>query len=496
MLSAQGLTPEGFESSVRQDLVLRRVLAPVAETPFTPPLLTAQVLKSLLEQRSIRWERFGVDGTLSKVKPSEDELKAYHQRRADDFKTQEEAEIEYLVLDASALAAQVSVSADDLRKYYDENIAQFTKAEERRARHILVKVPPGANAEAKAKAKSKAEGLLAELRKTPQRFVELAKTQSDDSGSAAQGGDLDFFGRGAMVKAFEDAAFAMKVGEISPVVESEFGFHIIKLEAVRGGERQSFESVKVGLEATVRKQQAQKKYAEAAEQFSNLVFEQSDSLQPAADKFQLKIQHATVGRRPALPAPSEPALASPKLLAAVFSDEALKNKRNTEALELGQNRLVSARVRQHRPAALQPFDTVRAQVLEAVKLEQATALAKKDGEARLAQVQAEPKLFDSAKTMVVSRDLNGVPREVVEGVLKADAKALPQVLGIDMGSNGYLVVRLDEVKAPPADALTVKMWGPRLAQLWSGAEARYYLDQLQRRHKADIKVSKPAAAAS
>ena len=152
------------------------------------------------------------------------------------------------------------------------------------------------------KASAKAEALLEQVRKSPAQFAELAKKNSDDPGSAERGGDLDFFGRGAMVKPFEDAVFAMKPGEISNVVETEFGFHIIQLTAQRGGEKKSFDSVRAEIEDEVSKQLAQKRYAEAAEQFTNTVYEQSDSLQPVIDKLKLEKRTATVQRTPA-PAP-------------------------------------------------------------------------------------------------------------------------------------------------------------------------------------------------
>eukprot|EP01041_Mallomonas_annulata_P022325 gene22325-42592_t len=150
------------------------------------------------------------------------------------------------------------------------------------------------------KAKEKAQALLEQARKAPATFAELAMKNSQDTGSAPNGGDLDFFARGAMVKPFEDAAFAMKKGDISDVVESDFGFHIIKLTDVKAPKQPVFEEARAGLEAELRVQQAQRKFAEVAETFTNGVYEQSDSLQPVADKLKLKVQTATgVTRTPA-----------------------------------------------------------------------------------------------------------------------------------------------------------------------------------------------------
>ena len=227
-------------------------------------------------------------------------------------------------------------------------------------------------------ARQTAEGLLAEVRKAPTRFADTARKHSQDPGSAAQGGDLDFFGRGAMVKPFEDAVFAMKTGEISNVIESDFGYHIIQMTGTRGGEKQPFEAVKAEIEAEIRKQAAQRKFAEAAEQFTNTVYEQADSLQPVVDKLKLERRTATVRRQPAPQATG--VLASPKLLDAVFGADALKNKRNTEAVDLGGSQLVSARVLVHTPARLPAFDDVKDAVRAAVVEEQAAALAQHEDE--------------------------------------------------------------------------------------------------------------------
>ena len=382
MLAAQGMSAEGFTEQLRQDYALRQVLAAVRASGFVPPADAAAALDAMLQRREIQFERFDPAAYAAKVNPGDAELQAYYKAHEKDFVAPEQAGIEYVLLDLDTIGRDISLPEADLRKYYDENIARYTAAEERRASHILIKADKDMPAADRAKAKARAEALLAEVRKSPAGFAELARKQSEDTGSAGQGGDLDFFGRGAMVKPFEDAVFAMKVGEISPVIESDFGFHIITLTAVRGGEKKPFEQVRPEIEAEVRKSLAQKKYSEAAEQFSETVYQQYDSLQPVIDKLKLSKHTATVARAPA-PGASGP-LASEKLLAAVFGNEALKNKRNTDAVEVGPSQLASARVVKYEPAHTLPLAEVKDRVRAAVVAEQAAALARKDGEAKLA----------------------------------------------------------------------------------------------------------------
>jgi peptidyl-prolyl cis-trans isomerase D len=357
----------------------------------------------------------------------------------------------------------------------------------------LINAAKDAPAAERAKAKARAEALLADLRKAPASFADVARKNSGDTASAERGGDLDFFARGAMVKPFEDAAFAMKPGEISNVVESDFGFHIIRLDAVRGGDKKPFDAVRAEIEVEVKKQLAQKKYAEVAEQFTNTAYEQADSLQPLVDKLKLQKQTATVQRTPAPGATG--ALASVKLLAAVFGNEAVKNKRNTEAIEVGPNQLAAARIVQHQPARVQALAEVQAQVRARVIAEQAAAAARKAGEARLAALRAGADASALPPALVFSRsNAQGQPRELVEAVLGADATKLPVWLGVSLGDAGYAVVRVTAIKPPAADAPELTQLLPRYAQAWGAAESQAYYNALKARYK--VKVESAAVAAS
>ena len=296
------------------------------------------------------------------------------------------------------------------------------------------------SADARSKARARAEALLAEVRKSPGAFAELAKKNSADSGSAAQGGDLDWSARGGMVsKSLEDAVFALKPGEIGALVESEFGFHVVKVEAVRGGDTKSFDSVRASIVDEVSKQQAAKQWGEAAEQFTNTVYEQPDGLQPVIDKLKLEKRGATVLRTACAPAPAG-ALASTKLLDAVFGNDNVRNKRNnTDAIEVGPNQLAAAHVTQYQPARTLPLAEVRDRVRERVIASRAAELARKDGEAKLAQVKAASTTELPDKTTLSRQQRQDMPTALVDAVLRADAGKLPVPLGVDLGEAGYIV---------------------------------------------------------
>ncbi|MDN3920289.1 SurA N-terminal domain-containing protein [Roseateles violae] len=495
LLAAQGMSSQMFVERLRQDLSLRQVVAGVAGTAPASLANAGVAFDALLQQREVQLQRFEAKDFATKIEPSDAEIEAFYKDAANaaQFMLPENAQIQYLVLDLDALKKDVAVNEDDLRKYYQENASRYAVAEERRASHILIKADKDAPAAERAKAKARAEELLAQARKNPAGFAELAKKNSQDEGSAVNGGDLDFFGRGAMVKPFEDAAYALKPGEISNVVESDFGYHIIQLTGQRGGDKKSFEAVRADIESEVRKQLAQKRFSEVAEQFSNTVYEQADSLQPAADKLKLTIQTATVQRTPA-PGATGP-LASPKLLEAVFSNDSLRNKRNTETVETAPSQMTAAHVVQYNPARQQPLADVKPKVREQLVRKLAIAQAVKAGQERLAQLQKGGDGAGLAAPIVISRAKpEQLSRKVLEGILAADASKLPAFVGIDSGEGVYVVARIDKLLPRDPAVVDAQRMAQQYAQAWSNAEARAYYDALKTHYKAVIKA--PAAAAS
>jgi peptidyl-prolyl cis-trans isomerase D len=486
LLAMQGMNSEMFTQQLRQEFAMQQVIAGVARSAVAPAAIAAAALDPLLQRRVVQVQRFDPAAYRARLSPTDAEIDAYYKAHETQFKAPEQASIEYVQLDLETLGKGVTVSDDQIRKFYTDNPNRWAAPEERRASHILLKTEKDMPAAERAQAKARATELLAEVRKTPAAFAELARKNSQDTGSAARGGDLDFFGRGQMVKPFEDAAFALKQGEISELVESDFGYHIITVTGVRGGQKKALEEVRGEIEAELRKSLAQHRWPELAEQFTNTVYEQSDSLQPVIDKLKLDKRTATVQRTPA-PGTSGP-LASPKLLDAVFGNEAVANKRNTDAVEVGTNQLVSARVVQHTPARILPLADVKDRVRAGLIDEQGAALALKEGQAKLAALRQGGGDALPAALTVSRAQAQGLPRPVLDAALRADASQLPAVLGVELGPLGYAVVRVTQVlprDAAPGgdDALRAQY-----AQAWAGAESEAYLVALKQRYKAEIKA--------
>jgi peptidyl-prolyl cis-trans isomerase D len=499
-IGERGMSSEMFAYRLRQDLSQRQVLLGLAGSVIAPQAATATALDAMFQQREVQVERFDPKDFRAKVEPNDADIEKFYSdpAHAAMFEAPETESIEYVVLDLDALKKDIKVPEEELRKYYTENEKRYTAPEERRASHILIKADKDMSQAERDKARAKAEALLAEIRKNPASFAELARKNSQDPGSAEKGGDLDFFGRGAMVKPFEDAAFALKPGETSGIVQTDFGYHIIQVTGARGGEKRPFEAVRGEIEAEIKNQLAQRRYSEAAVEFTNMVYEQPDSLKPVADRFKLEVKKASDVKR--TPAPGATgALASPKFLEALFTSDAIRNKRNTEAVEFGPSQMVSGRVLKHEAAHKLPLAEVRARVREQVVATQAAALARKAGMDRLSALRSAPATPVEAKSTTVSRaQPHEIPRELLDAVMKVPADKLPTFVGVELGGQGYALAKVLKVEGrDPVVAAQAGQARAQYAQAWADAEAQAYYAALKDRFNVKITpvgAAEPASA--
>lgn len=481
ILRRQGLTPAAFEAQLRQDITTQQLSVGIGRSVLTSRTALDTLLRQQVEQRDVRELRLPLETYLDKVRLEDDAARKDYEANGARFDLPEQARVEYLVLSLDAIAAQTTVPDSEVRAAYENRKDRYGQPEQRRASHILITPEKGD----KAAAESRAQDLLKEVRKNPAAFAELAKKNSRDPGSAARGGDLGFFGRGAMVKPFDDAVFSLKEGEISGLVESEFGFHIIRLTGVQAAKVRPLADVRGEIEAELKKGIAARKYAEAAEAFSNMVYEQSDSLKPAAEKFRLSIRQSDWLTRQ--PGQGAGPLANEKLLAAIFSDEVAKNHRNTEAVEAGANTLVAARVVEYKPVSRQPFESVRAGIESRLKREAAEKLAVADGEARLAALKSGEDKQSWAETKRVSRmDARQIPGRVAESLFRLDPAKSPAYAGAAVPGAGYVLIKQLGVKPAELDEARLSAMRKQVMDMLRGEEMQSYLAALRERYKVSI----------
>jgi peptidyl-prolyl cis-trans isomerase D len=461
ILSAQNLTPSGFEARLRSDLALQILPEAVQSSAFVPRAVAQRLAALQSESREIRVRTFRPADYASQVKTDEAAIKAWYDKNAAAFEIPERADVDYVVLSKDALASRVTVSEEELKAYYEQNKSRFGSAEERRASHILVKAGSGA--------KEKAEKLLAEIKADPSKFGALAKTASDDPGSAAQQGDLGFFGQGMMVKPFSDAVFGMSPDEIRGPIETEFGFHIIRLTGIKPAVIKPYEAVRADIERDARQQQAGRQFAEAAENFTNLVYEQADTFKPVVDRYGLKVQTVSgLSRNPLPGADRQAPMSNARVLSALFSPDSIRDKRNTEAIEIAPGVLVSARINAHQAPQRKPFESVQAEVRAQVIASEAARLAREAGEASLAALRsgnaptAASGTEGFAPAQLIQRSgSEGIAPELVQAAYRIAADKLPAYGGTETGSQGYILIEL--VRVVPASAADLAKVLPNLS---------------------------------
>ncbi len=488
VLRSQGMSQQQFEARVRQDLTLQQLIGTIGSSAFVSSTQAEALLRLQSEERQFGEFRIAAEQFADKVKIEPVAVQKFYDENKSRFEVPEQVKAAYVVLSLDALMPQVTVSDADVKTWFEGHQDRYQQSEERRASHILILTNGDVS---KEKAKSKAEGVLKEIQKAPSKFAELAKQHSQDPGSAQQGGDLGFFGRGMMVKPFEDAVFGQKEGEISGLVESDFGYHIIKVTGIKPAKQRPLEEVRAEIEGELKRQAAARKFAEAAESFNNMVYEQSDSLQPVVDKFKLKVQQSGW-----LPKNSDPQtlaalgpLGNEKVLAALFSEDAVKNKRNTEAVEVAPNTLLAARVVEHVPASTRPFEAVKGDIEKYLKAQEAQAQAKAAGEARLAELnKGEDKIAWSAPrsaSRMQARQLQ-LPPAALHAIFKANVQKLPAYVGVSLG-NVYALYKITKVSQPEKiDEGQLKALRAEYGSVVAQEDLSAYLSSLRSRYKIDI----------
>ncbi len=479
-LRSQGMSPVGFEAQLRRDMALQALIGAVGESAFVPRTVVDRVVALQVESRQVQESLISAQALKAGVKLEAGELQKFYDENQARFTLPEQVKVEYLVLSQKNLEAKVSDA--EVKAWYEEHKAQYALPEERRASHILLSTDSGD----KAKIKAEAEALLAQLQKNPGQFAELAKKRSQDPGSAAKGGDLGLFARGMMVKPFEDAAFGLKEGELSGLVETDFGFHIIKVTGVKAAQPKPFAEVKGEIEADLKRQSAARQFAEAAEGFTNMVYEQSDSLKPAAEQYKLSLQQSGWLTRQGGAAAG--VLNHPKLMEALFSDEVIKNGRNTAALEVSPGTLVAARLLEHKPSTLRPFDAVKAEIENQLKEAKAMRAAVEQGEAKLAALKSGKQEGVSwGGSQNVSRMAPGkLDSPALAAVFQVDAGKLPGFAGVELPGVGYALYKVNKVEAGQVDPALAQALGQQLSSIAARAQVEAYMASLRQRYKVEI----------
>ena len=503
LIAAQGMTTAQFEAQVREQLLLQQAMNGIGEPVIESKAIAGQLYAWQNQKRQIRMALYQAKDFASQVQPTPAQVEAFYKDNAKLFQVPQQADIQYVVLDMNAVRKDITVTPAQAKAYYTQHIAQFSSPEERKASHILIALPPQPTPAQEQAAKAKAEAILAEVRKDPAQFAAIAKRESQDPGSAPQGGDLGYFTRSGMVKPFADAVFAMKkVGEIVGPVRSQYGYHIIELTGIKPAEQKPFAQVEGEIQAQLQNQEAQKRFPELSDKFSSMVYEDSRSFDQVAAKLHLKVETAQnvtptpdTSRNPKL----DP-LASARFLQALFSDNSIRDRRNIPAVEIAPNVMASGRIVSYQAARTLPFAQTQDKARELLVQQQAAALAVKAGEdalqaARQGKVQpAWGAPVEVSQTQAAQT--SGVPVAVVNAVFHLSTDKLPALTGVALPGQGYAVVSLDSVTSGRPDPEQLRAQQGTMNQLLSQAVTDAYIDALKKRYGVEVLYKLPAQANS
>ncbi len=454
-----GLTTDGYELQMRQYLVSDQLKRAITSSEIITQLELDDTLRLKDQRRKMSYLLVPSGEFIAEAKVNLEETEAYYNANKQSFMSPERVKLEYLELDINNLAKTVKVEEDQLRGYYEQNKSEYLVPEQRRASHILITVDDSADDASKAEARATAEAALKRV-KSGEKFASVAKALSQDPGSANEGGDLGFFGKGIMAPAFEEAVFGLEKGAISGLVTTQFGYHIIKLTDIRPEQGKSFEQVKGELAEAYRKEEAGREFYEYAEKLAALTYEDPDSLEPAADALGLKVQRSDWISRDG----GEGVLGNGRVISAAFSEDVLAERHNSELLELGAEHVLVLRVAEHQESKIRPLEQVQADIEQILKRRAASELAKQKGKEIVAALKNGLSMQSAAteykarlnQAIEVGRGSSKVPQEILQTLFRMPR---PQGEGqvydeAVLASGDYAVIALQQVMDGAGEGLT------------------------------------------
>ncbi|PKL95007.1 MAG: hypothetical protein CVV18_07110 [Gammaproteobacteria bacterium HGW-Gammaproteobacteria-8] len=474
-LQASGQTPARFERDLARDLLVQELPAAVSSSI---PVTDADVdrwLRIQLESRSVATLRVPSAPLIDPAGIDPAAVEQYYTDNPDQFMRPERVSVEFVELDTRDMAATLEIDEQTLRERYEALRDRFMSPERRRAAHILLTAEQRSEDEARALAEA-----LAQRIRDGEAFADLAAEFSEDPVSAENGGDLGWIDIGVMMPSFEQALFAMEAGAISDPVQTEFGWHIIRLDEVEEPRGQSFEEARFELQAELQQERAEDMYIELSERLVDLIYADPTGLASVASDLGLELQRAGPFSRFA----AEGVLGNPAVMEALFSDLVLIERQASEPIEVDPNHAVVVRVVEHFPAEPRSLDDVSEEIINRLAREQARDAARARAEALLAQIleSGAPDFEELAAAEELEADARDLTRrsfeiggQLLEGIfgMPLPEAAAPVYEIIPSGSD-WFIVRLDSV-APgvPEDADPVQRESARQQIRFSRASLEF-----------------------
>jgi peptidyl-prolyl cis-trans isomerase D len=492
LLAAQRKAPAQFEDSVRRDLELRELIGQLGQSAVVTEADVDSYLRLRDQTRDFRWIKLEKPTQAPQI--ADADVDTYYKAHGDEFMTAEKVSLDYVELDAAKMQSDAKADDATLKQRYEEQKSHFVSPEQRQASHILVKVAKNADAAAQKAALEKAQA-IAKQAKSGKDFAALAKTDSEDLGSKAQGGDLGWLDKGVTDPAFEAALFAMKKGDISDPVRSDEGYHIIQLRDVRPEKVRGFDEVKGDLAKQYLDSERERVYSDVSGKLTDAIYQDPTSLAPAAKALGLTVQKTGLFARTG----GEGIAANPAVTKAAFSNSVLVEGNSSDPIELGPNHIVVVRVDQHEKSMPKPLDRVREDIRKKLAEQLLAKQARERADALYARLQKTESLDNIADELKlkptaekdIGRNAANLDRKLVDEVFKLARPQAdkPTVSEVTLANDVYALVALDAVKDGDPSKLDAKTREAALNQLRQGigSEAvRGFIDSLRKDAKVEV----------
>jgi peptidyl-prolyl cis-trans isomerase D len=486
VLRQAGFQPNEFRDYMRVDMTRRQLSNALLGSEFTLLEETTQAYKLQQQTRDARYLTVPADMFKGDVTVSQSDVENYYQANITQFDTQQQVSLAYVELSVDDLLAGIEVSEDEAEQYYEQNIQDFRTQEERRASHILIEF-----GDDQQKAEQQAEDILAKIN-NGEDFAELAETFSSDTFSAENGGDLDWFNMGMMDTAFEDAAFALQnVGDVSDVVESEFGFHIIKLTDVKPEETSPFADVKEDVIAKLKAERAEEEFYAKQLRMAEVAFETPDTLDEVAAIAEVDVKTTVMFSQDSAPQ----AVNYPNVVSQAFSDELINDQVNSDVIELEDNHVMFIRVADYEAQRTKSLDEVSVEINDILLAEQAQQAAKEWAETVLSDIQSQQNVSDKLQTKgiewqeqnAVTRNASQVSPAVVTALFKLTDGEESNGQVVELFNGDVALVQLLEVNEgadlPSSDAAALQN---RLTTMRAQFTYSEFINAL--REQADVEI--------
>lgn len=481
------ISPKKLEEKIRSDLAKQQIQDSIAKLVYSPEAKIQPLVNLSYQKRDISLHEIRLDDYKKKIVPTEDEIEKVYKENKASFIQPDRVKIEFLIYSVAGLVPSMKITDQEVQDYFEFNKYKFDGQQQRKARHILFAFNAGITNLEKNNIKKIADETLVKLKNNPKTFAKVAKEVSQDRDSSKSGGELGFISRGSMVKPFEDALYQLKVNEISGIVETEFGYHIVMLDEIKGDEV-NLDSVRSKIKGELIFSKALNEYAKNADDFNNTVYEQSENLSAAATKFNLKVE-----KSPWLTLEDAKKFFNNELFAeTVFSKDAIESKRNSVAIEVSPNNLISARVIEFSKTSQKSLDEVKEDIKAFIISRDSEKLLIEDGNKLVEGLKINDIKIDWIDNLTVSRaDKQGLSDPLITQIFRVDTTSTPAYAGLYDTSGEYFVIKINSIDVKDVtDQISIDLYKEEYQAALSSAIKVAYIDDLRAESKIKVNIER------